>query len=205
MADDPIVNDLLGDRLVSAAAEVFAESGYQGARVAEIARRAGVTTGAIYSRYRGKAELLVHALGEPLGDQIDRLSAESPDGSTRLLASLADDIVEDHGFGDRLLIEAILSARRDPGIAEVVDHRFTDGELRLAKVIQQAKDSGLVDADLPTEGLAQLAMAIGLGMQLRRVAGAPKPDVEDWHAVIDMMFRAAAPQTEPLEWTRGPE
>ena len=37
---------------------MFAEKGYAGAGVAEIARRAGVTTGAIYSRYRGKDDLL---------------------------------------------------------------------------------------------------------------------------------------------------
>ena len=37
-------------RLLAAAADVFAERGYDGAGVAEIARRAGPTTGAIYSR-----------------------------------------------------------------------------------------------------------------------------------------------------------
>ena len=50
------------DLLIDAAAEVFAERGYDGAGVAEIARRAGVTTGAIYSRYSGKSELLLEAL-----------------------------------------------------------------------------------------------------------------------------------------------
>ena len=38
------------DLLIKAAAEVFAERGYAVAGVAEIARRAGVTTGAIYRR-----------------------------------------------------------------------------------------------------------------------------------------------------------
>ena len=51
------VQDELTERLLQAAAEVFAENGYEKAGVAEIARRAGVTTGAIYSRYSGKAEL----------------------------------------------------------------------------------------------------------------------------------------------------
>ena len=50
------------DLLIKAAAEVFAERGYAGAGVAEIARRAGVTTGAIYSRYSGKSELLLLSL-----------------------------------------------------------------------------------------------------------------------------------------------
>ena len=43
-------------RLLVAATEVVAERGYDRAGVAEIARRAGLTTGAIYSRYRGIAK-----------------------------------------------------------------------------------------------------------------------------------------------------
>jgi AcrR family transcriptional regulator len=54
--------DPLRDRLVAAAAEVFAEKGYDGAGVAEIAKRAGLTTGAIYGRFTGKAELLLAAI-----------------------------------------------------------------------------------------------------------------------------------------------
>ena len=49
--------------LVMVAAEVFpAETGYEGAGVAEIARRAGFTTGEIYSRFAGKADLLAEAI-----------------------------------------------------------------------------------------------------------------------------------------------
>ena len=48
-------------RLLDAAVEVFAEDGYEGARVQEIARRAGLTTGAIYAQFRNKAELLQQA------------------------------------------------------------------------------------------------------------------------------------------------
>ncbi|HET6835799.1 MAG TPA: helix-turn-helix domain-containing protein, partial [Acidimicrobiales bacterium] len=46
-------------RLVTAAAEVFAERGYEGARVQEIVRRAGLSTGAIYTNFRNKADLLL--------------------------------------------------------------------------------------------------------------------------------------------------
>ena len=43
------VQDELTARLLQAAAEVFAENGYSKAGLALVARRAGVTTGAIYS------------------------------------------------------------------------------------------------------------------------------------------------------------
>ena len=48
--DGPVEIDETRAALLAAAAEVFAEKGYEGARVAEIARRAGLTTGAILCR-----------------------------------------------------------------------------------------------------------------------------------------------------------
>ncbi len=49
-------------RLLDAATDVFLEKGYEGTRVAEIARRAGLTTGAIYGNFESKADLLTAAL-----------------------------------------------------------------------------------------------------------------------------------------------
>jgi AcrR family transcriptional regulator len=55
-------SDSTRQRLLDAATEVFLEKGYEGTRVAEIARRAGLTTGAIYGNFGSKAELLTEAL-----------------------------------------------------------------------------------------------------------------------------------------------
>lgn len=49
-------------KLLDAATQVFLEKGYEGTRVAEIARRAGLTTGAIYGNFDNKADLLTAAL-----------------------------------------------------------------------------------------------------------------------------------------------
>jgi len=49
-------------RLLRAAADVFAERGYDGTRVADIAAAAGVSNGALYAHFGSKAELLVDAL-----------------------------------------------------------------------------------------------------------------------------------------------
>src|ERR1700738_2842350 len=49
-------------RLLRAAADVFAERGYDGTRVADIAAAAGVSNGALYAHFASKADLLVAAL-----------------------------------------------------------------------------------------------------------------------------------------------
>ena len=60
--DGGVPTDDIRAALIEAAAEVFAEEGYSGARVQSIAERAGLTTGAIYNRFSGKSELLLEAL-----------------------------------------------------------------------------------------------------------------------------------------------
>ena len=52
------------DRIVSAAEAVFAASGYRGATMAVIARRAGLSTGNLYRYFANKEALFEHMLGE---------------------------------------------------------------------------------------------------------------------------------------------
>src|SRR5687767_15926988 len=61
------------ERLLAAATAVFCERGYDGAGVQEIARRAGLTTGAIYANFRGKADLLFEAIGARSASELDDL------------------------------------------------------------------------------------------------------------------------------------
>lgn len=50
--------------LIEAAAEVFAERGFHAASLAEVAARAGLTTGAVYSNFRGKEDLFFAVIRE---------------------------------------------------------------------------------------------------------------------------------------------
>ena len=186
-------SDPLGDRLLVAAADVFTEFGYDRAKVAEIARRAGVTTGAIYSRYRGKADLLVDALGAHLVDQIERVLPEAPTGGAALLFSLGTHLLDERDGTEWLLFEAIVSSRRDPELAEMIRRSFEDDQSRISKHIQQGKDDGQIDPALSTEAIAHFAMALGMGMNVSHLLQRQQPNVDEWRDVIDRVMAAAAP------------
>lgn len=187
-------SDPLGDRLLGAAAEVFTEFGYDRAKVAEIARRAGVTTGAIYSRYRGKADLLVAALGEYLVDQIEKVLPEAPKGGADLLYSLGTHLLDERGPSGWLLLEAIVSSRRDPDLADMIRRSFEDDQSRISKYIQQGKDDGHIDVTLSTTAIAHFAMALGMGMNISHLLQREQPNADEWREVIDRVIAAAAPQ-----------
>jgi len=187
--------------LLDAAAEVFTEFGYDRAKVAEIARRAGVTTGAIYSRYRGKADLLVAALGEHLVDQIEKVLPEAPQGGADLLFSLGTHLLDERSGSEWLLLEAIVSSRRDSELADMIRRSFEDDQSRISKYIQQGKDDGHIDATLSTAAIAHFAMALGMGMNVSHLLEREQPNADEWRDVIDRVIAAAAPQSKAVPAT----
>ncbi len=185
--------DGLGERLIVAAVEVFTEFGYDGAKVAEIARRAGATTGAIYSRYRGKADLLAAALETHLADEIERLLPEAPEGGAPLLGSLGHHLIDDRHGVDWLLLEAIVASRRDPELASVIHGLFEADHVRLAKLVQEGKDATQIDPTLPTDAVATFCIALGLGMHMQQLLDMKPPPADEWKMVIDVLLAAATP------------
>ena len=65
-------NHSLDDKITTAALEEFSEKGYMGASLRKIAEKAGVTVGAIQTRYKSKDELFAYLL-KPFFDEIAAL------------------------------------------------------------------------------------------------------------------------------------
>lgn len=60
------------EAIVFAARAAFAEDGYHGARLDQIARAAGFSKGAVYSNFAGKAELFLAVLDKNIEDSMSR-------------------------------------------------------------------------------------------------------------------------------------
>lgn len=59
-------------RIIDAAVEVFADKGFFGARVSEIAERAGVADGTIYLYFKSKDEILISLFEEKMAEILER-------------------------------------------------------------------------------------------------------------------------------------
>ena len=180
--------DELNEKLLHAAAEVFAENGYEKAGVAEIARRAGVTTGAIYSRYSGKAELLVEAVDRHLLTQLHSLHSNA--SAVDVLSHLGDHLLDDLSDGTGLFLEAVVAAKRDPELAERLRDVLQSEENKLRDLIHEAISQEGADSEIDQLALMRLAHAIGFGMTLTRTIGLELPSREDWTTVINLVIEA---------------
>ena len=192
-ADD----DLTG-RLLRAAIDEFVEKGLDRAGVAAIARRAGVTTGAIYSRWTGKQEMMLDAVDEVMSLHLSQLLTSLPDPTApEILASLGADLVDPVGdpVSDAILSEAFTVARRDPAFAAMLQRRLIDQEGRLALVIEEGKVAGVIDPTLSTDAVVVLCHAIALGFTLFRAVDRPLPAAGEWNMLIERLIDSARPQS----------
>lgn len=113
--------------LLSAAASIFAEKGLNGATVDEIAKRAGVTKGAIYSHFDGREDLLLQTCRSALQSfHLFKLAQEAPDINT-FVAETAQVLLAGEGRDARMLnVEVHLSASRSPKMAELLSDWYTE-------------------------------------------------------------------------------
>jgi AcrR family transcriptional regulator len=70
------------ERLLAAAAEVFASRGYHAASVDQVAERAGFTTGAVYSAFGSKEELFLGVVEEHMRRSVAAMEAAVADRPT---------------------------------------------------------------------------------------------------------------------------
>lgn len=197
LADAPDLD--LTDRLLRAAIDEFVAKGLDKAGVAAIARRAGVTTGAIYSRWSGKKEMMLDAVDEVMSHHLARLITSQLDPSApEILAALGADLVADGDDpGDAILMEAFAAARRDPAFASMLQRRLSDQEGHLAIVVAEGKVAGVIDPALSTDAVVALCHAISLGFTMFRAVDRPLPDAAEWNALVQRLIAAALPPAEP--------
>ena len=203
--------DEITQKLVAAAAEVFAEKGYDRAGVAEIARRAGYTTGAIYGRFTGKAELLLAAIEAHSDNELDRLFNEhSFEGKvTSILATVGAHLVtDDPGANGALILEAFVASRRDPEMRQHMQELLDLRDDKLAELVAEAQGTGAIDPALDAEAMVRFCHALAFGFMLFRAIDLELPAPEPWQALVVRLVESlelSKALTPDLQPTNPPE
>jgi AcrR family transcriptional regulator len=184
------------DRLIAAAIEVFRTDGYERARVQDVARAAGMTTGAIYANYRGKADLLFEAIADRTDTELDTLLEGAPAAETRELLGVLGDRLVQRRDEPPLLLEAIAAARRDDTLRSLLGERLGAREDLVARLVDQGKRDGSIDEALETAVFARFCVTLALGALVARSIDLDPPVPEEWHSLIARLLDACAPARE---------
>ena len=150
-------------KLIDAAATVFANKGYERATVAEIAREAGTTNGAIYTHYEHKAELLVDAMRVHLDQSLEAIAPADWDNAKSLLTALATRLIQREDRGSTLLLEGLAAARRDPALAEVLASALTEREQFMTALLAESQARGELTGDVQADAASRFMLMLSLG------------------------------------------
>jgi len=183
------------ERLLDAAARVFELKGYDGATVSLIAQEAGVTTGAIYAHYGSKADLLAAALtahGERATASLFPPGRRS-DAPT-VLTTLGKRLAARDPHESALLVEALLAARRDPELADILGNAIAGRESVMTGLVTRAQSNGELSTDVSAEAAARFTLMLGLGSAIAASLGLPPVERAEWSALIQRVVDAFTPE-----------
>ena len=180
------------DRLLRAAADVFARRGYDGTRVADIAAEAGVSNGALYAHFDSKVELLVAALRKHVRDRLAELFDADPGQSvTELLLTVGRRLSTGEEIPADLLVEALVAARRDEDVARPMRDYMGERGDWLAGLIRLAQQRDEIDPALSPAALAHLCLLLAMGSALI-TPDLHAVDEDEWAALLTRLMRALA-------------
>ena len=182
------------DNLLQAAIDEIAAVGFAKARLVDIAKRAGMTAGSVYTWFENKEDLFKAALQHSLTVQL-RKNAEAL-GKTDLkdsfflqLAALVPRNYEDTGPTDtqQLLIECYYAAWRDPRAREALMNDIESHRQMYVSVFEIGQKDGVITKELPADTLATLVLSIHTGLAILSLAGIPRISDKDWIVVYSKL------------------
>ncbi len=188
-------DDPLRHRLLDAAQRVFAEQGYAGTRIGDIVREAGLSTGAVYGRFRSKNDLLREAvvshasIAAGAGDHVERVAELISRGARWSDAPLTLD--------EAVRLEAHMAARREPEVAQALHDAQDAWRNSVEPLVQRALVDGTVADDVDPEAVLAFIRTLSLGLLVQRAAGTKAPDAAGWNSLVERVVASLGDQSRP--------
>jgi AcrR family transcriptional regulator len=184
------------ERLLAAARSAFAENGFHGASVEEIATRAGFSTGALYSNFGGKEDLFLVLMEREIEEharEIAEAVAKRPSVSERATGGARRWMMMIEREPELLLLfmEFWAYGVREPAVRPKVAERFAQMRRLLTRLIEDGVREFELELALPAEQLAIAVDALADGIARQRLADPEAVPDELMGTVLSLLFEAA--------------
>ncbi len=206
----PSRSDATAQSLIQAAQTLLAAHGAEGLSTRRVSAEAGVTTGAIYRRYDGKAALLADVLLVELApdryawtwDLVEALATQDPywnaaDAITEQLIKVARD-----DASQRVLLQIGVAARNDEMLRAKVQERVLVAHAARTEMFTRLRDAGVMRTDVDPAVFAWGFQTLPVGLRALTPLGIP---VDETAAATSMrsILTAAAAREESVDANSG--
>jgi AcrR family transcriptional regulator len=180
-------------RIIAAAADVFAQHGVMGTTVEQIALAAGLTRGAFYSNFSTKEELAVAMLEDHLAvsrSHNHALLRRHPDAAT-FVDALRDDLGRDDPLhrNPLLQVELMLYVARTPELRPVLGEHLRSMRDLVGDLAATALRANGVDLRVEPHELGTVLVALEDGLRLHRLIDPDSTPADAFLDVLELLRR----------------
>jgi TetR/AcrR family acrAB operon transcriptional repressor len=175
--------------LVQSATQLFVEEGYGAVSVRDLARRTGLTTGAIYGHFRNKADLLVAAISDRIAAELETPSVAHK-GPTNLLDSIGRQwrTYRSRSAMRALLVEGAAAARVDEDVRTELSETLEAKLDEWRAIYHDIQESEHLDPQADMETLMVMLFAAELGLGVLESIGVALPKPLAWERTIERLL-----------------
>jgi AcrR family transcriptional regulator len=185
------------ENLLNSAIEEIASMGFERARLVDIAKRAGMTAGSVYTWFENKEDLfqaaLQHVLTEQLKKNAEALNAAGIENSfLRQVAQLVPRNYTDDRPTDaqQLLIECYYAAWRDPRARDRLMEGIESQLQMYVSIFKEGQQQGFVTTEVDATVLGTFLLSIHTGLAMLSLAGIPRVADKEWVSVYALLADA---------------
>lgn len=165
--------------LIDAALHLFAEKGYDGASIRDIARRAGVTEALVYHYFRSKEHLFeevikARSFAPVLRQVLNEMENAHP---SAVLRQVMEEFLDMLWYNASMARMFIIEFMRNPICARYFRAIVEENTANLAQYLQEQQHRGVFRADIDAQAVAE--MLLGMAFSLFFAWG--QASERDWH------------------------
>lgn len=188
------------DRILEAAIAEIGAVGFERAKISEIAKRADMAPGSVYTWYDNKEDLFRAALETALKEQIlsNQVALADVDTKKNWLFQIGALVPRNHEdksdtTAQILLIEAYYAAWRDKKARKKLLPNINSHIEMYKNIVTEAQEIGEISTDIDAEALALILLALPTGLSVLSLAGAPRVNDASWLELLTRFTRAIKP------------
>jgi AcrR family transcriptional regulator len=158
------------EKIIQAAIEFFAQQGFHGAKMADIAKAANLTGPGLLHHFPSKTHLLMEVLKERERIDSERMRATLQKDGSHFLEAVIELVEHNETVTGLVQLFNLLVAESispDHPAHEFFTQRYQRERERMVQGIEQAQQAGEVRSDIPAETLVVLIFAMMDGLQVQ--------------------------------------
>ena len=185
-------------RLIELAGDIFAEEGYAAASIRDIAHRSGLSSGAIYGTFRGKADLLAEVVDATIASDVEALPVAVMELTLPEIDAYQYEHAPERTRLRALLLEAAAAARADNDVRERLRDTMLPRIDMATEAHEEWRDRAGVDPALDMRALVTMIWSADLGLGVLEALGVDLPDVTAWSELMRRLLKSLEePNAQP--------